>query len=192
MPSSRGLPWPRDWTCVSNISCIGRWAHYCEHHQGSPPRPESSSTLSFLWFIFLEFHSQYFFSCVCPLPFITDTLLIHIHYFSPRWQHKLLSFFSHQQYPSSAAYQLHSLSWSSVPPSTPKDSRLRNILFPECLPNEIIYFGLHQVQTARPYIKSLKQPGVTYFFWKKQLSLALRAIQSLSRSLNSAVVWKQP
>ena len=133
-----------------------------------------------------------FFSCVCPLPFITDTLLIHIHYFSPRWQHKLLSFFSHQQYPSSAAYQLHSLSWSSVPPSTPKDSRLRNILFPECLPNEIIYFGLHQVQTARPYIKSLKQPGVTYFFWKKQLSLALRAIQSLSRSLNSAVVWKQP
>ena len=36
MPSSRGSSWPRNWTHVSYVSCIGRWAlsHYC--HLGSP------------------------------------------------------------------------------------------------------------------------------------------------------------
>ena len=28
MPSSRGSSWPRDWTCVSCISCNGRWILY--------------------------------------------------------------------------------------------------------------------------------------------------------------------
>ena len=28
MPSSRGSSWPRDWTCVSYVSCIGRWVLY--------------------------------------------------------------------------------------------------------------------------------------------------------------------
>ena len=28
MPSSRGSSWPRDWTHISCISCIGRWALY--------------------------------------------------------------------------------------------------------------------------------------------------------------------
>ena len=28
MPSSRGSSWPRDWTCVSCTSCIGRWVLY--------------------------------------------------------------------------------------------------------------------------------------------------------------------
>jgi len=29
MASSRGSSWPRDWTCVSYASCIGRWV-YCQ------------------------------------------------------------------------------------------------------------------------------------------------------------------
>ena len=35
MPSSRGSSWPRDWTCVYYVSCIGRQVlyHYC--HMGS-------------------------------------------------------------------------------------------------------------------------------------------------------------
>ena len=35
MPSSRGSSWPRDWTCVCYVSCIGRQVlyHYC--HMGS-------------------------------------------------------------------------------------------------------------------------------------------------------------
>ena len=28
MPSSRGSSWPRDWTCVSSVSCTGRWILY--------------------------------------------------------------------------------------------------------------------------------------------------------------------
>ena len=34
--SSRGSSWPRDWTHVSCISCIGRWIVYQLHHLGSP------------------------------------------------------------------------------------------------------------------------------------------------------------
>ena len=33
---SRGSFWPRDWTRISYISCIGRWVLYCYHHLGSP------------------------------------------------------------------------------------------------------------------------------------------------------------
>ena len=35
MPSSRGSSLPRDRTCVSNISCIGKHALYHWHHLGS-------------------------------------------------------------------------------------------------------------------------------------------------------------
>ena len=35
-PSSRGSSQPRDQTCVSCISCIGRWVLYHQHHLGSP------------------------------------------------------------------------------------------------------------------------------------------------------------
>ena len=34
-----GLPfflWPRDWSHISSVSCIGRWVLYHEHHLGSP------------------------------------------------------------------------------------------------------------------------------------------------------------
>ena len=34
MPSSRGSPWPRDWTCISYVSCIGR--QVLKYHPGSP------------------------------------------------------------------------------------------------------------------------------------------------------------
>ena len=36
MPSLRGSSWPRDWTCISYISCIGRQVLYHWLHLGSP------------------------------------------------------------------------------------------------------------------------------------------------------------
>ena len=36
MPSSRGSSWPRDWTRISNIFCIGRWVLLPLSHLGSP------------------------------------------------------------------------------------------------------------------------------------------------------------
>ena len=36
MPSSRGSSRPRDQTCISYVSCIGRQVLYCYHHLGSP------------------------------------------------------------------------------------------------------------------------------------------------------------
>ena len=36
MPSSRGSSWPRDQTCVSYISCIGKQVLYHSCHLGSP------------------------------------------------------------------------------------------------------------------------------------------------------------
>ena len=32
MPSSRGSSWPRDRTCVSYLSCVGRWVLYYWRH----------------------------------------------------------------------------------------------------------------------------------------------------------------
>ena len=37
-PSSRGSSQPRDWTCISYVSCIGRWVLYHWHHLGNPVR----------------------------------------------------------------------------------------------------------------------------------------------------------
>ena len=34
--SPRGSSWPRDRTCVSDISCTGMWILYHQHHLGSP------------------------------------------------------------------------------------------------------------------------------------------------------------
>ena len=34
--SSRGSSWPRGWTCVFYVSCIGGWVLYHYHHLGSP------------------------------------------------------------------------------------------------------------------------------------------------------------
>ena len=36
IPSSRGSPWPRDWTPVSYVYCIGRWVLYHWHHLENP------------------------------------------------------------------------------------------------------------------------------------------------------------
>ena len=36
MPSSRGSSRPRDWTCVSYVSCFGRWVLYHQCHLRSP------------------------------------------------------------------------------------------------------------------------------------------------------------
>ena len=36
MPSSRGSSWPRDRTCFSYVSCVGRWILYHQCYLGSP------------------------------------------------------------------------------------------------------------------------------------------------------------
>ena len=36
MPSSRRFSQPRDRTCVSYVSCLGRWVLYRQHHLGRP------------------------------------------------------------------------------------------------------------------------------------------------------------
>ena len=36
MPSSRRSSWPRDWTCVSRVSCIGRRVLYHQCHLETP------------------------------------------------------------------------------------------------------------------------------------------------------------
>ena len=38
MPSSRGSSQPRDYTCVSQVSCTGRWVLYHQRRLGSPNR----------------------------------------------------------------------------------------------------------------------------------------------------------
>ena len=50
---SRVSSWSRDWTCVSYISCIGRWILYHQHHLGSPD--EEEETFYFLYFFFKWF-----------------------------------------------------------------------------------------------------------------------------------------
>ena len=44
MPSSRGSSQPRDWTCVSYISCLGSWVLYHEHHFVQVPESICSCT----------------------------------------------------------------------------------------------------------------------------------------------------
>ena len=36
LPTPEDLPWPRDWTHISCVSCIGRWVLYQLSHQGKP------------------------------------------------------------------------------------------------------------------------------------------------------------
>ena len=36
IPSSRGSSGPRDWNCISYISCLGKWVLYQCHHLGGP------------------------------------------------------------------------------------------------------------------------------------------------------------
>ena len=36
MPSSRGSSQPKDWACISYVSCTGRWVLYLMCHLGSP------------------------------------------------------------------------------------------------------------------------------------------------------------
>ena len=43
MPSSRGPSWPRDWTHISCVSCIGRQIFYPLSHLGSPSQGYSPS-----------------------------------------------------------------------------------------------------------------------------------------------------
>ena len=46
MPSSKGSSWPRDRTCVSYVSCIGRQVLYHWCHLGSPvPTTEGTKSL---------------------------------------------------------------------------------------------------------------------------------------------------
>ena len=54
---SRGSSWPRDQTCISHISGIGRQVLYHKHHLGSPSLPSvllHLIPLLFLFFVSLE------------------------------------------------------------------------------------------------------------------------------------------
>ena len=46
MSSSRGSSQPRDWTCISCISCTGRGVLYQLSHQGSPTRAPTKCILN--------------------------------------------------------------------------------------------------------------------------------------------------
>ena len=46
IPFSRGSSRPRDRTCISCISCSGRWVLYQLSHQGSPTRAPTESILN--------------------------------------------------------------------------------------------------------------------------------------------------
>ena len=50
MPSSRGSSWPMDQTCISYVSCIGRWVLYHSHHLGSPNNARSNLKINCLDF----------------------------------------------------------------------------------------------------------------------------------------------
>ena len=49
MPSSRGSSPPRDWTCISYVSCINRWVP-CHQHFLRSPQWLNTSVLIF-WFL---------------------------------------------------------------------------------------------------------------------------------------------
>ena len=46
LPSSRGSSLPRDWTCVSYVSCIGRQVLYHEGHLGRPYKVDMTNQFS--------------------------------------------------------------------------------------------------------------------------------------------------
>ena len=49
MPSSRGSSWPRDWTHVSYVSCIGRFFTICVPWEAQEPIPEIPCLRGLLW-----------------------------------------------------------------------------------------------------------------------------------------------
>ena len=67
MPSSRGSSWPRDWTCVSYSSCIGRWVLSHSHHLGSPSLVENPKSRRNLLFFFKQASFPSFLFYLCSL-----------------------------------------------------------------------------------------------------------------------------
>ena len=64
---SRGSSQPGDRTCVSSVSCIGRWVLYHSHHLGSPSLVENPNLEGISYFIFnrLVFFLFFLESAVC-------------------------------------------------------------------------------------------------------------------------------
>ena len=56
MPSSRGSPQPRHWTCVSHVSCIGKWVLY---HRATWEALET-------WHLFLKILIRFTHSALAP------------------------------------------------------------------------------------------------------------------------------
>ena len=46
MPSSKGSSQSRDRTCISKVSCFGRWVLYHSHHLGSPQGRRQNTNLA--------------------------------------------------------------------------------------------------------------------------------------------------
>ena len=89
MPSSRGYFWPRDQTCVTQVSCIGRQVLY---HLVPPGKPE-----------FLIPFSNYFSHASQSHPIFRQPLTYFCHYIvskiSFKWYHTLCIFWSSFLFP---------------------------------------------------------------------------------------------
>ena len=46
MPSSKGSSQSRDRSCISKVSCFGRWVLYHSHHLGSPQEGRQNTNLA--------------------------------------------------------------------------------------------------------------------------------------------------
>ena len=75
MPSSRGSSWPRDWTWVFCVSCIGRWILYhCATWEGMQNRNDKNTfklmatDLSFAVYSMLVYKMHFFSTLVLCLP----------------------------------------------------------------------------------------------------------------------------
>ena len=69
--SSGGSSWPRDWICVSCMSCVGRWILYHRSISFGSPNHSTVLTLSFFFFFLTQwFHREVFSpntTYVCPM-----------------------------------------------------------------------------------------------------------------------------
>ena len=67
MPFSRGSSWPRDWTCVCCVSCIGRRVLYHEKHLSNLPMALPLLPILFQRCFIFKWFSVCIFNSLCNL-----------------------------------------------------------------------------------------------------------------------------
>ena len=60
MPSLKGSSWPRDWTCISYISCIGRWVLYTSATWEAQTRMCQKWDTCCTWLLLITFACEHF------------------------------------------------------------------------------------------------------------------------------------